>query len=204
MRPSIVVIHATAMESCSDALERLCDPAAEVSAHYLISETGTCWQLVEDTQRAWHAGAGSWRGLDDVNSHSIGIELANPMTHPFPDPQMTMLEALLQDLMTRHAISPACVIGHSDMAPGRKSDPGPRFDWTRLERQGLANQRGNHAGPANPDATLFRMVAQAAGYTADVDDSVLLQAVRLRYRPYATGPLSAKDFTPLGPSSLWA
>lgn len=137
--PELIVIHYTAMSSASAALERLCDPEAEVSAHYLIEADGTLWQLVEEAERAWHAGAGNWLGRDDINSRSIGIELDNRGTHPFAEPQMATLEQLLPGIMSRWDIQPEGVIGHSDSAPGRKIDPGPRFDWLRLERQGLAH-----------------------------------------------------------------
>ena len=136
--PTLVVIHYTAMDSAEAALTRLCDPVAEVSAHYLIGADGTVWQMVDEAARAWHAGAGDWLGQGDVNSRSIGIELDNRGDHPFSNPQMTVLETLLAEIMTRWHIPPDGVIGHSDSAPGRKFDPGPRFDWARLARQGLA------------------------------------------------------------------
>lgn len=198
LSPSLVVLHYTAMESCEAARDRLCDPQAEVSAHYLISRHGHILRLVAEDQRAWHAGAGTWDGLDDINSSSIGIELDNGGTHPFAAAQMNGLEGLLKDILKRWAISPAGVIAHSDMAPTRKIDPGAHFDWERLERQGLAAARGQDAG--RPEATQkhFRQLATAWGYSADLDDETLLQAVRLRFRPWATGRLHADDFTPLG------
>jgi N-acetylmuramoyl-L-alanine amidase len=134
----LVVVHYTAMPTCATALERLCDPAAEVSAHYLIDMDGTLLSLVDEGARAWHAGAGTWRGEGDVNSRSIGIELANPGDRPFPDPQMRALERLLAEILHRHRLPPEAVIAHSDMAPERKSDPGARFDWRRLAMQGLS------------------------------------------------------------------
>jgi len=200
--PQFIVIHYTAMASAQDALERLCDPDAEVSAHYLIGAQGDVIQMVEEAARAWHAGAGEWRGLEDINSRSIGIELDNRGTHPFSAPQMDALEALLRGIMARWDIAPDGVIGHSDMAPGRKVDPGPHFDWARLARQGLAAGAGTDAGPTDASWEGFRTIARDAGYTADVDDETLLAAVRLRHRPYARGPLCAQDFTPLGHSAL--
>ncbi|MGH1354134.1 MAG: N-acetylmuramoyl-L-alanine amidase [Thalassovita sp.] len=134
----MVVLHYTAMDTAEAALERLCDPSIEVSAHYLISETGQIWQMVDEEKRAWHAGAGQWGAVTDVNSRSIGIELANIGDCPFPEPQMAALEFLLAGIQNRWDIPPERVIGHSDMAPERKQDPGPRFDWQRLARQGLA------------------------------------------------------------------
>ncbi|MFA3918153.1 N-acetylmuramoyl-L-alanine amidase [Ruegeria hyattellae] len=203
LKPSIVVLHYTAMASAEAALKRLCLPEAEVSAHYLIGADGTTWQMVREEDRAWHAGAGEWRGLMDINSRSIGIELDNTGTTPFAEPQMAALEELLPAILTRWDISSENVIGHSDMAPGRKIDPGPRFDWRRIARQGLAKRGGCDDGPGDPSKQTFRAIARDAGYTADVDDETLLTAVRLRYRPHATGPLESQDYTPLGPSALW-
>lgn len=197
LRPSLIVVHYTAMQSAQAALERLISPLAEVSAHYLIAESGRAVQMVAEDQRAWHAGAGEWRGMGDINSRSIGIELANTGSHPFPEPQMMALEALLRVLMVRWQIPARGVIGHSDMAPGRKSDPGRRFDWLRLERQGLAAPRGRGPAPAHADPQAFRALARAAGYSAPVDDDTLLAAVRLRFRPQARGPLVPADFRPL-------
>jgi N-acetylmuramoyl-L-alanine amidase len=137
-RPDLVVIHYTAMASCAEALERLCDPVAEVSAHYLIDTDGTLLSLVEEASRAWHAGAGEWAGRGDVNSRSIGIELANTGSQPFPAPQMRALETLLAGILDRWSLPLQAVIGHSDMAPDRKGDPGPRFDWRGLAWQGLS------------------------------------------------------------------
>ena len=199
LTPSIVVIHYTAMKNAQDALDRLCDPAAEVSAHYLIANDGTLTQLVAEEQRAWHAGHGEWRGEADVNSRSIGIELDNTGSHPFSEPQMAALEMLLERVLSRWSIRPDNVIAHSDMAPGRKYDPGARFDWTRLARGGLARMPrvAPMAAPCVVSPSAFRALAAAAGYTAQVDDDTLLGAVRLRYRPFASGPLSFEDFAVL-------
>lgn len=195
--PELVVIHYTGMQGAQAALERLCDPAFEVSAHYLIAEDGTVIRMVPEHLRAWHAGAGHWAGRGDVNSRSIGIELDNDGQRPFAEAQMQNLEALLRGILKRWSIPPSGVIGHSDMAPGRKFDPGPHFDWPRLEAAGLAAPRGTGNAPASADPDTFRSAARAAGYTADVPDDALLAAVRLRYRPQATGPLSPQDYAPL-------
>jgi N-acetylmuramoyl-L-alanine amidase len=152
--------------------------------------------MVEEDQRAWHAGAGEWAGQGDVNSRSIGIELDNRGDHPFSEPQMAALERLLPGIMQRHGIVPNGVIGHSCMAPGRKSDPGPRFDWARLARQGLATRPGA-AQEAQPTPDTFRQMACARGFTAHCDDATLLAAVRLRFRPGATGPLAPADLAVL-------
>lgn len=191
-KPELVVLHYTAMESAEAALQRLCAPQHEVSAHYLIGRDGRLWQLVDETRRAWHAGAGSWRGRGDVNSRSIGIELDNSGLVPFSAPQMDRLELLLSDILARWTIAPEGVIGHQDMAPGRKPDPGRRFDWRRLARSGLAFWP--EPGPfAHPDAARFLADAGAFGYPFEVGVSAVLDAVRVRFRPYATGPLSAAD-----------
>ncbi|OWU72526.1 N-acetylmuramoyl-L-alanine amidase [Marinibacterium profundimaris] len=195
--PELIVVHYTAMQSAGAALERLCDPDFEVSAHYLVGRDGQLWQLVDEARRAWHAGTGSWQGRTDVNSRSIGIELDNTGRHPFPEPQMRVLEALVSEIRARWGIPAEGVIGHSDMAPGRKVDPGPRFDWTRLERQGLARppRAVLPGGAAEPGA--FRALAAGAGYPATAGDEALLEAVRLRLRPWATGPLEAADVAAL-------
>jgi N-acetyl-anhydromuramyl-L-alanine amidase AmpD len=139
---SMVVLHYTGMKSAQDALDRLCDPAAEVSAHYLIEEDGTVHRLVAEDKRAWHAGRSYWRGITDVNSASVGIELVNPGHtlgyRPFPEAQMEALIPLLAGIMARHNIAPANVVGHSDVAPVRKIDPGELFEWEVLARYGLA------------------------------------------------------------------
>lgn len=195
--PSLIVLHYTAMADPEEALERLCSPEYEVSAHYLIHRDGRLFQLVAEDMRAWHAGAGSWGGLDDINSRSIGIEMDNDGASPFSEPQIATLESLLPSIMTRWNIAPEGVIGHSDMAPGRKTDPGPRFDWARLARQGLA-ARSNNANPAPvPSTETFRARAETLGYPADVDDATLLATVRLRHRPWGEGPLSADDLAAL-------
>ena len=185
----MIVLHHTAMDSCEAAFERLCDPAAEVSAHYLIGERGEVWKLVPEQKRAWHAGAGSWGGIGDVNSRSIGVELANTAEHPFPEPQMAALEALLRDAMARWSIPPERVIAHSDMAPERKSDPGPRFDWRRLAMRGLSVWPEAGA-TAQAD---FRAGATGFGYPADADGEAVLRAFRMRFRPWASGPPDATD-----------
>ncbi len=200
LTPTLIVLHYTAMDSAQAALERLCDPQAEVSAHYLIGSDGTLWQMVREEDRAWHAGAGEWHGQTDINSRSIGIELDNTGAPPFSDLQMSVLETLLPQIMSRWAIPPESVIGHSDMAPGRKSDPGAKFDWRRLERQGLAAVGGSQTTPADTSCDNFRKMARAAGFTADVPNETLLAAIRLRYRPWGRGPLSSADFKALSPA----
>ena len=180
LTPQFVVLHYTAMDSAEAALRALSDPAREVSAHYLIDETGRVMRLVAEDMRAWHAGRGTWRGLDDINSRSIGIELANSGQTPFSARQMAALEHLLAGILDRWSIPPENVIGHSDMAPERKIDPGPRFDWLRLARQGLSVW----PEPRTAMPATLRPSLRAFGYP-DVSDDLLLQAFRLRFRPWA-------------------
>lgn len=193
-RPDMVVLHYTAMRTAAAALERLCDPAAEVSAHYLIGPQGEIWQLVDEEQRAWHAGAGRWGSVTDVNSRSIGIELANRGDHPFAAAQMDALEGLLGGIAERWSIRPERVIGHSDMAPVRKCDPGPRFDWRRLAWRGLAIWPDLGHARSTGD---FLADAAEAGFHPPADsadpEAAVLTALRLRFRPHATGPLDATD-----------
>ena len=191
--PTLVVLHYTAMDSAKAAIERLCDPAFEVSTHYLICAQGQVTQMVDEKMRAWHAGAGRWSGQGDINSRSIGIELDNDGTSPFTAAQMDALEVLLGGILERWSIPATRVIGHSDITPGRKADPGPRFDWVRLARQGLAVYSGLQNTAISADADQFCKLAAAAGYSEDTDFETLLGSVRLRYRPWATGPLEAAD-----------
>jgi N-acetylmuramoyl-L-alanine amidase len=137
----MLVIHYTGMESARAALARMRDPGAKVSAHYMIDESGTVYRLVAENMRAWHAGTASWDGESNINDRAIGIELVNPGAEfgyrPFPEPQMKALEQLAGDLLRRHAIPAHRVLGHSDVAPSRKQDPGELFDWERLARAGI-------------------------------------------------------------------
>lgn len=188
VRPSLIVLHYTGMASCAEARARLCDPLAEVSAHWLISETGAAEALVPEAARAWHAGAGSWAGQSDINSHSIGIELANTGSQPFPEPQIAALEQLLRGIMARWDIDPAGVIAHSDMAPERKGDPGTRFDWRRLARGGLSIWPEGTGDAGRP---LAQSLA-AIGYPV-ASGAALLAAFRLRFRPWGNGPEVAED-----------
>jgi N-acetylmuramoyl-L-alanine amidase len=137
----ILLLHYTDMASAEAALDRLTDPAARVSAHYCIEEDGTVFRLVPEERRAWHAGVSYWAGARNINDRSIGIELANPGHscgyRPFPEAQMRALEELADGILTRHPIPAQRVLGHSDVAPGRKIDPGELFDWRCLARAGV-------------------------------------------------------------------
>lgn len=191
--PSLVVLHYTAMADCGAARAWLCNPDSQVSAHYLISERGAVEALVPEDKRAWHAGAGAWGTITDVNSQSIGIELANPGTAPFAAAQMDALEAVLAGIMARWDIPAKGVIGHSDCAPGRKIDPGRRFDWARLARSGLAVAPARAGASPPVDGGRFRRNLRRIGYTAPVDDETLLAAFRLRHRAGQAGPLDGVD-----------
>lgn len=203
-RPDMVVLHYTAMQSAEAALARLCDPVCEVSAHYLICPKGRVWRMVAEEMRAWHAGAGAWGDVTDVNSRSIGIELANTGDHPFAEPQMAALEALLGGILTRWNIAPARIIGHSDMAPARKIDPGVRFDWRRLARRGLSVWPApEEATPPADWATFLRGAARFGYVLPEMDGAdaarpqeLVLDAFRQRFRPWAAGrgaPIDGAD-----------
>jgi len=133
-KPELIIVHYTSMDSTEAALERLTDPVAKVSSHYLIDEKGNIFTLVDEEKRAWHAGVSSWMGKDDVNSRSIGIELSNRNGEPYTNQQLFALAILCKDIMQRNHIPPENIIGHSDVAPGRKLDPGTHFPWQKMAR----------------------------------------------------------------------
>ena len=173
----MLVLHYTGMESGEAALERLCDPDAQVSAHYLIEEDGTVHRLVDEDKRAWHAGVSWWRGSSDVNSRSIGIELVNPGHEfgyrAFPEEQMVALEALAGAILKRHPIAPRNVVGHSDVAPTRKMDPGELFDWARLAEKGIGLWVDEYSAKSTSAETVKAMLL-AFGYdTSDWGASIL-------------------------------
>jgi N-acetylmuramoyl-L-alanine amidase len=138
---TLLVLHYTGMQSGALAIERLCDPAAKVSSHYVVEEDGRVFALVDEGQRAWHAGVSAWRGVTNLNAHSVGIEIVNPGHEfgyrAFPLVQMQSVLALSQGILVRHNILPRNVIGHSDIAPTRKIDPGELFDWEWLAAGGV-------------------------------------------------------------------
>ncbi|RZF66354.1 N-acetylmuramoyl-L-alanine amidase [Sphingomonas populi] len=184
---TMIVLHYTGMVDAASALERLCDPAAKVSAHYLIDEDGTIHRLVAEDKRAWHAGAARWGRIEDVNSASIGIELVNPGHEfgyrDFPEAQIDALIGLVGDIKERYAITRGNVVGHSDIAPTRKQDPGELFPWHRLARLRLALPRPtrNLMDPMWSDAG-FLIALERFGY--DVKDKLAaVVAFQRRYRP---------------------
>ncbi len=184
---SMIVLHYTGMESGEAALARLRDPEAQVSAHYLIEEDGRIFRLVDEAKRAWHAGRAHWRGIDDVNSASIGIEIVNPGHEfgyrPFTPEQMSALIPLVADIKERHGITRGNIVGHSDVAPARKQDPGELFNWHALARLRLALPRPtrNLVDPGWPDGG-FMLALERFGY--DVTDPVAaVTAFQRRFRP---------------------
>jgi N-acetylmuramoyl-L-alanine amidase len=141
--PDLLILHYTGTKTVEEALARLRDPAAEVSSHYFVFEDGRVTELVPEALRAWHAGVSSWEGTSDINSRSIGIEIANPgheFGYPeFPPKQIKAVIALCQDIITRHRIRADRVLAHSDVAPGRKQDPGEKFPWRQLHKAGIGH-----------------------------------------------------------------
>ncbi len=186
--PDMVVLHYTAMGCAKDALDTLCNPDNEVSAHYLIGRDGRVVQMVEDAARAWHAGAGRWAGCNDINSRSIGIELDNDGFSPFSAVLMDALEELLAGIMSRWDIPAHHVIAHSDLAPLRKSDPGARFDWRRLALRGLS------VWPAEGEDSPLSESLEALGYDlSEFGREACLHAFRLRFAPWRTGDETVAD-----------
>ena len=197
-QPSLIVLHYTGMATAEEAIARLRSPESKVSAHYVVEETGQVVQLVKETKRAWHAGSGAWAGRGDVNSRSVGIEIANPGDRPFGEGQMRSVEDLIDVTMRKWRIPARRVIGHSDMTPGRKFDPGPKFDWRRLALVGLSVWP-EEVGGIRPDRRAFAAAASRFGYPELTDPSdsgefgALLSAFRSRFRPWARGELERQD-----------
>jgi N-acetylmuramoyl-L-alanine amidase len=189
-RIDMLVLHYTGMRSAEAALERLCDPAARVSAHYVVEENGTIWRLVPEHLRAFHAGTSCWEGETGLNALSLGIEIVNPGHEwgyrPFPAAQMDAVERLCRDLLARHPIPPHRVVGHSDIAPDRKTDPGELFDWARLARAGIGIWPTiNPPGPGM-EIDRPRCLAELAeiGYCASRElERAVLTAFQRRFRP---------------------
>jgi N-acetylmuramoyl-L-alanine amidase len=185
-----LILHYTGMRSAADALARLTDPAAKVSAHYLVDEDGTVVALVPDELRAWHAGLSWWRGRAALNDVSLGVELVNPGHEwgyrPFPEAQMAALLGLAERLLRRWGIAPDRVLGHSDVAPARKDDPGELFDWPRLARAGLCPAVPEAAAPERPDDGLAAEALARIGYPGEAQGAPLpavLRAFQRRWRP---------------------
>ena len=184
----MLVLHYTGMTSAQAALDRLTDPAAKVSAHYVIDEDGAVYHLVDEARRAWHAGLSFWRGHADVNSRSIGIELVNPGHEfgyrAFPAAQMAALVELAQAILARRpTISARNVVGHADVAPARKEDPGELFDWRGLAENGVGLWPvGGSAAPVPPAQALQALLARW-GYDPSQDQQKILTAFQRHFRP---------------------
>jgi len=176
-RPAdMLLLHYTGMSSAAAACALLCSAQSGVSCHYLIDEDGAITQMVGEDERAWHAGVSSWQGDTDINSRSIGIEIHNPghqiAYRDFPAAQMHSVVALCRDILSRHLIAPRNVLAHSDVAPGRKIDPGERFDWPLLFHEGI----GHWVPPAEADGRMllgqdlatFQRCLRDYGYGIDV------------------------------------
>lgn len=192
----ILVLHYTGMPTAEEALERLCDPVARVSAHYTVGEEGTVYHHVAEDRRAWHAGASSWGGDTDVNGRSIGVEIVNPGHEfgyrPFPEVQMASVAALCRGLVARHPIPPCRVVGHSDVAPDRKRDPGELFDWRWLASAGIGlwpSRIEPDSGAA--DIASFQAGLRSYGYdcpdSGSLDDATrtVVAAFQRHFRPSA-------------------
>lgn len=201
LRPEILVLHYTGLPTFARSIEVLRDPRCEVSCHYVVDIDGRVVQMVAEEMRAWHAGVSFWRGERDINSQSIGIEIQNfgPESDcpDFPDDQMKAVERLAADIIARNAIPARNVVAHSDIAPGRKIDPGERFDWRRLSRNGVGLWVAPepHEAPAagrSCDETIVRhtqTLLSAYGYGIDasgvLDDhtAVVVAAFQRHFRP---------------------
>lgn len=171
-RPNYVIIHYTSHDNAERSLATLTDPLREVSAHYLIARDGTIYYLVDELARAWHAGDSYWGGTRDLNSSSIGIELDNNGDEPFTEPQIESLLKLLADLKARYKIPAANFLGHGDITPARRSDPGVKFPWRRLAQHGYGLWC-EPPFPQVPDAVDTALLLTALGYdTRDLESAV--------------------------------
>jgi N-acetylmuramoyl-L-alanine amidase len=192
-KPSLIILHYTGMPRARDALDRLCDPESKVSAHYMVEETGRLWPIVDEHHRAWHAGVSYWDGIVDVNSHSIGIEIVNPGHEhgykAFPEKQIEAVIELCLGLISKYKIHPYQVLGHSDIAPGRKTDPGELFPWEKLAEEfvGLwASSREMDFGAAKQllnDKKVFHDYLVKYGYDPKMPTERVIPAFHQHFYP---------------------
>lgn len=190
-RPHLVIIHHTTNDNPEDALKTLTDPARKVSSHYLIARDGRIMQLVDERERAWHAGESYWAGIEDINSASIGIELDNNGREPFAEPLIESLLRLLGDLRQRFSIPIENVIGHGDVAPGRKVDPSALFPWQRLASQGYGLWC-DPPYPAVPAGVETALLLQAFGYNVWSLDAAVA-AFKRHFVPGDPSPLMSEQ-----------
>lgn len=181
-----LVLHYTAMATAEDAIRRLCDPTTGVSAHYVVGEDGTVYRLVAEEKRAWHAGVSFWDGATDLNSSSVGIEIANTGDAPYPEVQMQSVIALSKAIVNRHKIRSFHVVGHSDIAPDRKPDPGELFDWQSLAATGLGvwpvpTQADYKTSAGWTDADVQKALGKV-GYRPTIDQRVLVTAFQRHFQ----------------------
>jgi N-acetylmuramoyl-L-alanine amidase len=177
-----LVLHYTGMQTGAAAVERLCDPAAKVSSHYVVDEDGTVYCLVEEQCRAWHAGISFWRGVRALNDSSVGIEIVNPGHEwgyrAFPEAQMAVVLELCQDILRRHPIAARNVVGHSDIAPDRKQDPGELFPWRRLAEHGVGIWTDEFAAPGDLAEHLATI-----GYDVSLPMAAVIAAFQRHFLP---------------------
>lgn len=186
----IVVVHYTGMASTDAVLEKFADPASKVSSHYLIDEKGNIYAMVDEDKRAWHAGVSSWMGKDDVNSRSIGIEISNRNGEPYTKEQLFSLTMLIKDIQGRHDVPPENILGHSDVAPARKMDPGEHFPWQKLSRHDIGRwpkptikDKFNAAAVAKNPEQLKALFNEAGYGVAQPTLQELVTAFQRRYEP---------------------
>lgn len=194
----MLLLHYTGMASAAKARDWLCNPESGVSCHYLVDEIGRITQMVGEEMRAWHAGQSSWGGETDTNSRSIGIEIHNPGDEPYPPAQMQGVIRLCRDILARHAIPRHLVLAHSDVAPGRKIDPGEHFDWEALHRAGIGHwvepapiAAGPGIRPGDTGEAVIRLQALLAEYgyglplsgNYDHDTATVVRAFQRHFRP---------------------
>jgi N-acetylmuramoyl-L-alanine amidase len=184
---TMLVMHYTGMQDAASAIQRLANPEAKVSAHYVVAEDGQIVRMVDEEMRAWHAGRSYWRGITDVNSASIGIEIVNPGHEwgyrPFPDAQVESVIRLTNEIVKRHRITRGNIVGHSDVAPARRDDPGELFPWGKLAKLRLALPRPtkNLMDPYWTDAG-FLLALERFGYDV-TDGPAAVRAFQRRFRP---------------------